>query len=139
MIKNKIIKYLIITIIVGVIGVWFFVFYFPTTSMYKNIVTKKGGTITAIDLVKLYQLNEIVADSLYNGKQIEVEGTLIKTNVEYSKTFGFLQSNDSLANVYFILKDSVAPLKIGSLLTVKGICNGFLGDVQINDGILVNN
>jgi len=61
-------KFLVIAAILGVAGVWFFVFKLPTTDWYRNFTTKKGGAITAVDIVKAYQASETKSDSLYNGK-----------------------------------------------------------------------
>ena len=135
--KKKILKYLVIAAILGVAGVWFFVFKLPTTDWYRNFTTKKGGAITAAEIVAAYQANETKSDSLYNGKIIEVTGSVKESKIENGKTSIMLQSADSAANVYFVLKDSIEPLKIGTSTTLKGMCTGFLGDVQFNEGVII--
>ena len=135
--KKKIFKFLIIAAILGVVGVWFFVFKLPTTDWYRSFTTKKGGTITATEIVKSYQTSEAHSDSLYNGKMVEVTGAVKESKIENGKTTVMLISADSTAGVYFVLKDSIAPLAIGSETTVKGVCTGFLGDVQFNEGVII--
>ncbi len=135
--KKNIFKLLVIVAILGVVGVWLFVFKLPTTDWYRSFTTKKGGTITAIEIVKSYQNNEAHSDSLYNGKMLEVTGSVKESKIENGKTSIMLMSADSTAGVYFVLKDSIAPLAIGSQTTVKGVCTGFLGDVQFNEGIII--
>lgn len=134
---KKVIKWLFIIGIILGLFVFLFVKYFARTDMYRNITTPKGAAVTAIDLVKSYQENESKADSLYNGKMMEVSGSVKESKIENGKTAIMLQSADSTASVYFILKDSLEPLKVGSQLTLKGMCTGFLGDVQFNEGVII--
>ena len=74
---------------------------------------------------------------MYNGKIIEVSGSIKESKIENGKTAIMLQSADSAVNVYFVLKDSIEPLKVGTATTLKGMCNGFLGDVQFNEGVII--
>jgi len=135
--KKKLLKYLVIAAILGVIGVWFFVFKLPTTDWYRNFTTKKGAAISATEIVAAYQANETKSDSLFNGKIIEVSGSIKESKIENGKTAIMLQSADSTVNVYFVLKDSIEPLKVGTATTLKGMCTGFLGDVQFNEGVII--
>jgi hypothetical protein len=135
--KKKVLKYLVIAAILGVIGVWFFVFKLPTTDWYRNFTTKKGADISATEIVAAYQANETKSDSLFNGKIIEVSGSIKESKIENGKTAIMLQSADSTVNVYFVLKDSIEPLKVGTATTLKGMCTGFLGDVQFNEGVII--
>ena len=136
--KKKIIKWLLILAVVGFAGVWLVVFKLPTTDWYKNFTAKKGAGVTSVDIVKSYQINESHSDSLYNGKMIEVSGNVKESKIENGKTTVMLQSADSTAGVYFVLKDSTELLKTGTTTTLKGLCTGFLGDVQFNEGVIIN-
>jgi tRNA_anti-like len=135
--KKKIFKFLAIAAVVGCLGVWFFVFKLPTTNWYRDFTAKKGEAITAAALVQAYQANETLSDSLYNGKLIDVSGVVKESKIENGKTAVTLQSADSTAGVYCVLKDSIEPLKIGSQTTIKAMCTGFLGDVQFNEGVII--
>lgn len=134
--RKTLIKILATLIVLGVLG-FVGVMYLPRTDFYKNLTTPKGGSITASDIVKAYAENEAHADSIYNGKAIEVSGVVKESKIENGKTTVMLQSADSTAGVYFVLKDSIAPLATGSPTTIKAICTGFLGDVQFNEGVIV--
>ncbi len=136
--KKRIFKFLVIAVILGIVGVWFFVFKLPTTEWYRNFTTKKGGAITAIELVKAYQTNETKSDSLYNGKIIEVSGIVKEcTKSDDGKTTIVLQSADSTASVTIDLKGAIEPLSSGVKATVKGLCTGFLSDVALNEGEII--
>jgi len=135
---KKLIKFLVIAAILGILAVWFFVFKLPTTEWYRNFTTKKGGAITATELVKAYQTNETKSDSLYNGKIIEVSGVVKESKKgDDGKTTIILQSSDSTAGVTIDLKGTVEPLTVGVQTIVKGMCTGFLSDVTLNEGEII--
>ncbi len=135
--KKKIIKWLFILAVVGFAGVWFFVFKLPTTDWYRNFTARKGAGVTAVDIVKSYQTNESHSDSLFSDKVIEVSGIVKESKIENGKTSVWLNSSDSSVAVYFILKDSIEPLKAGVETIIKGKCSGFAGDVQFNEGVII--
>jgi len=124
--KKKIVKLLLIVALIGFACVWFIIFKLPTTDWYRNFTAKKGAAITATELVKAYQVNETQSDSLYNGKLMEISGLVKESKIENGKTAVMLQSADSIASVYVVLKDSIKPLKIGNQTTIKAMCTGFL-------------
>ena len=136
--KKKILKWLLIIGFATGLIVFLFVKYFAATDLYRDLTTPKGESIRAIELVKSYQINESHSDSLYNGKMIEVSGNVKESKIENGKTTVMLQSADSTAGVYFVLKDSTELLKTGTTTTLKGLCTGFLGDVQFNEGVIIN-
>lgn len=134
---KKIYKYGIIGLILIVVGGWFFVFYFPKTDLYKKITVKKADPTTAIQIVKDFQENEDAAFKKYSGKLIEVSGIVIQSQIENNKTTINLKSNDEMTTVYFLLKENVGTISEGKQITLKGLCTGFLGDVQFNEGEIV--
>lgn len=134
--KKKILKFLVIAALLGILG-FVCVMYLPKTDWYRNVTAKKGKAITASDIVKDFQANEDSAFAKYSDKQIEVTGQVKESKIENGKTAVMLQSADSTTGVYFVLKDSIEPIKIGSEATIKGMCTGFLGDVQFNEGVII--
>ena len=134
---KKIYKYGIIGLILIVVWGWFFVFYFPKTDLYKKITVKKADPTTAIQIVKDFQENEDAAFKKYSGKLIEVSGIVIQSQIENNKTTINLKSNDEMTTVYFLLKENVGTISEGKQITLKGLCTGFLGDVQFNEGEIV--
>ena len=134
---KKIIKYILILVVVGVLGGWFLVFYLPKTDFYKNITAKKAAPTTAIQIVNDFTVNEETAFAKYSGKQIEVSGTVLQSQIENGKSAIYLKSNDEATHVYFLLKENVGKVDIGKQIILKGICTGFLGDVQFNEGEII--
>lgn len=134
--KKKIVKTLMILVLLGALG-FVGVMYVPKTDWYRNFTAKKGAAITASDIVKDFQTNEDSAFAKYSDKQIEVTGLVKESKIENGKTAVMLQSADSTIGVYFVLKDSIEPIKTGSETTIKGMCTGYLGDVQFNEGVII--
>ena len=60
-----------------------------------------------------------------------------KSQIENGKTAVYLKTNDAATNIYFLMKDSIVGVKAGDKITLKGICTGYLGDVQFNEGEIV--
>lgn len=136
--KKKILKYLVIVAILGVVCVWSFVFYLPKKDWWNDLWIKKGGYFTAIQIVKDFQANEDSAYKKYPDKKtIEVTGIVKEAKIQDGKSYITLQSSDSTVGVYFVLKDSTATLKVGEEANLKGICTGFSGDVQFNEGVII--
>ena len=134
---KKIIKYLLALFIIGALGGWFLVFYLPKTDFYKNITAKKAAPTTATQIVNDFIANEDSALIKYSGKLIEVSGTVLQSQIENGKSAIYLKSNDETTHVYFLLKENVGIIDVGKEIILKGICTGFLGDVQFNEGEII--
>lgn len=135
--KKKILLGALLLVVIGVIGVWFFVFYKPT-HFKRDITTEKAITISSAALVKAYQDNETTANTLYLDKSLEVKGEITETKPDQSgKTTVTLKSDDALAGVLCTLKTTDNSLKAGQTVTIKGICTGFLSDVVLKEAIIV--
>lgn len=135
--KKKIIFGALIVVVLGVIGVWFFVFYAPT-HFKRDVADEKGIQLTAAALVKAYQDNESNANALYLDKPLEIKGEISETKVDQvGNTTLTLKSEDAFASVFCTLKKANSNLKPGQTVTVKGICTGFLSDVVLKEAIIV--
>jgi len=140
---KKLIKFLVIAAILGILAVWFFVFKLPTTEWYRNFTTKKGDNTTAADIATAFQKNEQDATTKYNGKIIEISGVVKESSIENSNTTVTLTTLDSMTTVYIVLKDSIQPLTAGENVKIKGKCSGYLVDstfgnnIQFNEGEII--
>ena len=135
--KKKILLISSLLIILAVIGVWFFVFFKPT-HFKRNVADEKGISITAPALVKAYQENETAANTLYLDKSLEIKGEIVETKPDQSgKTTLTLKSDDAFAGVLITLKTTDTNIKAGEIVTVKGICTGFLSDVVLKEAIII--
>ena len=94
--KQKIIIGALIAVVLGVLGVWFFVFYAPT-HFKRDVADEKGIPLTAAALVKAYQENEPNANALYLDKPLEIKGEIGETKVDQvGNTTLSLKSEDAI-------------------------------------------
>ena len=104
-------------------------------------LVKADQKINAAKLVTEFTENEAAANKLYLGKTLEVTGAITQTE----------RPNDSIINIF--LGDSAAFNKVsclldkslhkfkdsepGTVITIRGICTGFLTDVELNRCVIV--
>lgn len=107
--------------------------------------TKKPEVVkvSAVDLAKAYEDNEVNADKNYKGKTIETSGTIKDIGVIAGQTFIVLSSGKefSVTNVQCFFKDKaeidkISSLKKGNNVTIQGIVDGKSMNVGVNDCIL---
>lgn len=102
---------------------------------------KAGIEITAIDLLKAFQQDEMAANAKYVDQVLMVTGTVtgIQTDSSGQATVS-LQTNDLLAAVtcsFYQDDEGVKKIKAGSPARIKGVCTGMLTDVVLNKCSLV--
>jgi len=102
---------------------------------------KAGMEITAVDLLKVFQQDEIAGNAKYVDKVLIVAGTVtgIQTDSSGQVTI-YLQTNDPLAAVtcsFYQGDDGVKKIRAGSPVRIKGICTGMLTDIVLNKCSLV--
>ena len=93
--------------------------------------------ISATDLSSAFSKNEKLANAQFLNKAIEVRGAVLSVDFDQTGQKTVLIGSDmDLANVFITLKDSSKGFKIGDTILVKAICNGFLSDVVLTEGVL---
>lgn len=112
-----------------------------STEEVKN--AKPAFTITAQELFKEYESNEVSADTKYKEKVVQVSGTVSDIG------------KDILDNPYVVVGSfgdlglgvqctfaesqnaTISELKKGDAVSIKGTCNGSLMHVQLNSCVLI--
>lgn len=97
--------------------------------------------VTASALYAAFEDDETAANAEYSGAVITISGVLqaVEQNTENEIQLSLAAEND-LGAVLCTLSDAPAnltSLEIGSPITVKGICTGYLFDVVIDQAILL--
>ena len=135
--KKKIILTAATVFVLTIISAWFFIFYKPTH--FKRDVADENGIITtAKEIVKEFQSNEAASNAKYVNKAVEISGEVLEAKKDQTgNTILVLKSDDALSNVFVTLKSADQIASVGSSITIKGICTGFLSDVVIIDAIFV--
>ena len=95
--------------------------------------------ISAVALFDSFQHNEPLANKAFLGKAIEVTGKIVnvKTN-NIGQTVVYLQSHDPMFGINCTFKNAVYSIQKNDIIIFKGICTGYLDDVILNNGQLIN-
>jgi uncharacterized protein YxeA len=101
-------------------------------------------TLTSSELLTEFATNESATTEKYRDKVIQISGELIKAAADSSGNVQVvLEAGDEMNTVSVTLMNgATVPTETpGTMIEVKGICNGFLndifGEVQLNQGVVV--
>ena len=135
MLKKMIIFGFIIALLIAAAG-YYYVFIY-SVKHHRNVRDEKAITIAAGALAIAFSTNEKLANEQFLNKAIDVRGAVLSFNYDQvgQKTV-LIGSEMEMSNVFITLKDSSKSFKIGDTICVKAICNGFLSDVVLTDGVL---
>jgi len=99
-------------------------------------------SVNAVVLAKDYLNDEKKANDKYLGKIVDVKGSIVAmTNQQDTLTGIELNTDDALHNIscsfnrYHI--PALKKVKIGDTVVIRGICTGYLVDVELNRCVLV--
>jgi len=104
-------------------------------------------TLTAGALLNEFATNENATTEKYRDKVIQISGELIKAEADSSGNIQVvLEAGDEMSTVSITLMNgATAPSETkGTMIDVKGICNGFMSndllgsEVLLNQGVVVN-
>lgn len=97
----------------------------------KKEEVKEVVAVSAVDLAKAYEENEVNADKNYKGKTASIEGEVSDIGVAFNQTYITLSAGKDFAIIetqcFFDDKaevDKVANLKKGDKVTVQGVIDG---------------
>jgi hypothetical protein len=115
--------------------------YYMTHKPGRDVTKEQGIGITADSLYKAYATNETAADTLYSNKAIQVTGEVLKVSKDdNNQTSVELKTSDSSVTVNCKFKSDPGEIKLGSIITFKGICTGFLMvSIPIIEGVIIKN
>lgn len=100
--------------------------------------------VNAAAIVTLYQNDEAKANQRYLNKTIEVQGAITEiVNQQDTLINVFIGDTNSVHNVSCLLDkrhfNAIKKYTAGQQITIKGICTGFLLDVELNRCVIVQN
>src|ERR1700679_2942533 len=133
--KKKIIFFMIIIAFLCVAAEGYYLYNKPRASVASEAADL---SIPAATLYNQYDQNEHAADSMYLGKIIEIKGVL--SSIDHTGTTDILElspqkSGGGISCQMFPHDKNIIPAypAIGSTITIKGKCTGFLLDVSLVD------
>ncbi len=131
---------IILIVLIASIGV---ITYYIVFEKNKFDVSEKKTEhkITASELFYKFESDENQANKQYLGKVIEVTGLIseIQKNQNNETLVVFKESGEifGVTCTFSSLSDEKV-LEVGATITAKGVCQGFLTDVIVNNCTLVN-
>lgn len=98
---------------------------------------------TVADIVDLYENDEAKANKLFLDKTIQINGAITEiVNQQDTLINVFVGDTNSLHKVSCLLDkrhfNSIKKYTAGQQITLKGICTGFLMDVELNRCVIVD-
>ncbi|MFN3529593.1 MAG: OB-fold protein [Bacteroidia bacterium] len=127
-------KLLLIALLLGlIVGAYGLYEWFRPLAGIESLRTEYS--LPASDLFDTFDTDEQAANALYLDKVIEVTGLVreLHHNGE-SITALVLETNDPIFGINCAFEQTVPLKKItqGDLITIKGVCTGFISDVVLN-------
>lgn len=136
--SNK--KRIIIILLALMVGAAGYVTYLWNKPQRTAENEKPFATVTANDLFIEFSTDEAKAFEKYRDKVIQINGTVEEIKKDASgNTDVVLTTDDILGKVVVTLKKdaNAEGVENGMTIELKGICNGFLSDVLLNQGVVV--
>lgn len=126
--KRSVIIFILLAALIGAASLFF---YTKWNKPHKSVENADAVQIYADDLFSAFSENEQQATEKYNGKVLEITGTVSSTATnQEGKTIVQLQTNDPMFGINCTMEKNTT-LKEGETVTLKGICSGFTTDVII--------
>ena len=126
----------IIFLLLILAGTW--IAYRMYNKPHRDPATETSIQITAVDLFRSYETNEVEANGRYLDKVLEVSGKVIEiTNNQENFPVIILETDNPMFAVRCTMEKSDASANVGDTVKIKGICTGYLSDVIIIKGTLV--
>ncbi|WP_158288403.1 OB-fold protein [Mucilaginibacter psychrotolerans] len=135
--KSKISLIIFVLAFAAAIGVWYYAFKYSVTN-HRDVANENAIIVSASQIVKDFQTNETKANKTYLNKVIQLKGEVLKKDQDQAGNYTLtLKSDDPFSSVFCTLKKGVKLSNKDSTITIKGVCEGFLSDVVLNDGVIV--
>jgi hypothetical protein len=102
---------------------------------------KTQVVITADSIIAAYERDEVKANEKFLGKTILINGVVSEMNNEHDTLLNVIIGNNGLHNVSCLLDniqlENYKKCSVGRPVFIKGICTGFLADVELNRCVIV--
>ncbi|MEO8412689.1 MAG: hypothetical protein ABI472_03485 [Ginsengibacter sp.] len=135
MTKKKILFTAIVMLIIVAGGV----VYHEYNRSSPDVASLDAKPVTAENLFKDFQTNEQGANKMYLNRPLEVSGKVLEVKQNQDEPSQIiLDCGDPFFGVACTLDKLQKSVHPGSLVTVKGICTGYLNDVIIIKSLLLN-
>lgn len=100
---------------------------------------KSDFVITSAELLRAFEEDEVAATAKYTNKIVEVTGNVASVERGDNNTVNIsLKTGSDFSSVICTFPSEVNPelIKVGSQISVRGVCSGYLMDVLLNNCVL---
>lgn len=129
-------KYIIVIAVLIVVAAG--IAYRMYNKPHRDPASESAIEINATELFRAYENNEAEANTLYLDKVLAVSGNVaeVTTNQE-GMTVIILETESPMFGVSCTMESATLTAKPGDRIIIKGICTGYLSDVVIIKGTVV--
>jgi hypothetical protein len=106
---------------------------------HKSVATENAVTLSAARLAGEYEKDETASNKKYLGNAVQVSGTVSEVTMNQQNKPVVLLTGSEMSGVQCTLQDSVAGIKKGDSICIKGFCTGYLTDVIVDRCIVAHN
>jgi tRNA_anti-like len=98
--------------------------------------------ISSDSLIAAYEFDEVKANSKFLGKTLLVSGVIAEINNQQDSLLNiFLGTEKDMHKVSCLLDnnqlENIKKITVGNQISIKGICTGFLADVELNRCVIL--
>lgn len=123
-------KVILILLVLGVIGagIGYYMYNKPVASLEKK---KADVEVTSDEIITAYETDENAANGIYNGKVVQVTGKVADMTDEAGTRKIQLETSNPIAMIICEMETGTetGDVKAGDMVSIKGLCTGYLSDV----------
>ena len=113
--------------------------YYEYNRKPADVATLQAKKITAVSLFKEYSENEQHANAMYLNNALEVSGKVLDVKqTPNAAAQVVLDTGDPMFGVACTMDKVSNEIQPGKVVTIKGICTGYLNDVILIRSLLIN-
>ena|ERR1035437_1779982 len=95
---------------------------------HKDVKGAKTIPVTAEALYNSYTFDSAKAKTIYENKILAISGEVKQVSLnQQNEQIILLKTNVDGGNINFTMEENIANPKPGSIITLKGICSGYIG------------
>lgn len=135
-------KHVFIILAICILGAFFYAYKEYNRKPADLLSVKPIANIDATNLLTIYASDEQKANALYLGKPIDVTGVISEIqNQQDTLVNVMLGKADDMHRVSCLLDQQnlkqIRKYKQGNTITLRGICTGYLMDVELNRCVVI--
>lgn len=136
-------KYLIFAVALLIVLAGFYAYKEYNRKAADLSTVNADEIINVTDLIHQFETDEAAATKKFAGKTLLVTGNITEIENQQDTLYNiFLGDETAIYKVSCLMdirkKDAFKNISVGKQISIKGICTGFLADVEMNHCVIVN-